>query len=371
MSGGAPANWQPSLQRVAGLDGLRACAVLIVLVAHFGFHDVVPGGFGVTLFFFISGFLITRLLLSEAANQGRVDLRGFYMRRFLRLYPALLVSVVAAWLLYPMFGGSLPLADMCAALFYYANYYGNHVGFMVGTMPTHGAFQTVGVLWSLAVEEQYYLLFPLVMIPLNKRPRLAMWVFGAIAVACLLWRMRLDHLGQGARIYSSTDTRIDSILFGAWLTCALALDHQRRLLNFLQRKDVLVVSLAVILATFLWRDEYFRNTWRYTLQGLGLMSVVASVCFEGGLKRVQQLLELRLFILIGAWSYSLYVFHGHAIVIAENLFGVSYVAPLQTLPAMYFVVAIGLTLVFSLSSYYLVEKPLFGLRRRFGSRVSG
>lgn len=370
MSAGLSDSWKPSYAHVHGLDGLRGCAVLIVLAAHFGLHNIVPGGFGVTLFFFISGFLITRLLLAESARDGRLALGSFYMRRLLRLYPALVVSVLAAYLLYPVFGGSLSWEDMCAVLLYYANYYGNTVGFMVGTMPEHGTFQTVGVLWSLAVEEQYYLLFPMLMLPLHSRPRLALRVFAGVAVACLAWRFWLDLQGLGERIYSSTDTRIDSILYGALLTTALAVDHQRRFLNILQRKDVLVLSLLVLLSTFLIRDDWFRNTLRYSLQGLSLMSVVANVCFEGGLPWVQRLLDTRPFALIGAWSYSLYIFHGHAIVIGENLFKVRYTDPVRSLPASYLALIIALTLVFSLASYYLVEKPFFSLRRHFGSQVA-
>ena len=102
-----------------------------------------------------------------------------------------------------------------------------------------------------------------------------------------------------------------------------------------------------------------------------LFRSVANVCFEGGLAWAQRLLDTRFFALIGAWSYSLYIFHGHAIVIGENLFKVSYMDPVRSLPVTYYVLTLGLTLAFSLGSYYLVEKPFFALRRRFGSQVAG
>src|SRR2546428_13273829 len=95
----------PSFSYVPGLDGLRACAILLVLVAHVGLHAYVPGGFGVTLFFFISGMLITRLLLAEHAETGCIAVGRFYARRMLRLYPALLVAIALATLTFWAAGG--------------------------------------------------------------------------------------------------------------------------------------------------------------------------------------------------------------------------------------------------------------------------
>jgi peptidoglycan/LPS O-acetylase OafA/YrhL len=355
--------------RIAGLDGLRACAVLIVLVAHFGFSQIVPGGFGVTLFFFISGVLITRLLMAEYAKTGGVQVLNFYVRRFLRLYPALLLSVAGSVILYPLFNGHVPWADVPAVLFYYANYYGGTVGFMQGGMPDYGVFQTFGILWSLAVEEQYYLVFPLLMVWLLVDLRKAQYFFAVVIVACLLWRIWLHLNGHGDRIYGSTDTRIDSILYGAWLATALARAGAVRLVSVLSHPALFAAGIVGILVSLLCRDEWFRDTLRYSVQGLSLIPIVTAICFSGRYRVLTSLMDSRLMAWIGALSYSLYLFHGHAIVIGENLFHVRYVDPVSQLPAAYFFLTISLTLLFATGSYYLVEKPLFSLRVRFGSHV--
>ena len=107
---------------IPGLDGLRAIAVLIVLIAHFGLAHIIPGGFGVTVFFIISGFLITRLLISEQETKGRIALKNFYIRRIIRLYPALAFMVLGTTLIYYVMGIGGPSAlELTAALGYFTN----------------------------------------------------------------------------------------------------------------------------------------------------------------------------------------------------------------------------------------------------------
>lgn len=355
--------------RIVGLDGLRACAVGIVLVAHFGFYQWVPGGFGVTLFFFISGVLITRLLMAEYQRFGRINIYNFYVRRFLRLYPALLVSVIASVLLYPCFGGHVSLPDVLAVLFYYANYYGQEIGFMHEGAPHHGSFQTFGILWSLAVEEQYYLIFPLLMAWLVKDVKKAAYFFMFVIVGCLLWRMALHDMGYGYRIYSATDTRIDSILFGALLAVWLVRDRDGRLVGRLSHPALFVAGLIGIVFSLLYRDEWFRDTLRYSLQGVSLMPIVTGICFSGRYQPLLKIMESRFMIWLGALSYSLYIFHGHALVIGENLFKVVYTDSILSQPGGFFLLTIPLTFAFAMISYYWVEKPFFSLRARFGSNV--
>jgi peptidoglycan/LPS O-acetylase OafA/YrhL len=293
----------------------------------------------------------------------------FYIRRFLRLYPALLLSVLVSVLVYPMFNGHVPWPDILAALFYYANYYGTYLGFLRGSAPDHGTFHTFGILWSLAVEEQYYLVFPLLMLGLISDLRRAAWCFAAIMVACLVWRIWLYDNGMGFRNYGSTDTRIDSILVGALLAVWLTRPYAVTLVRTLSHPLSVLAGLGGIVFSLLYRDPWFRETVRYSLQGLCLMPIVAAACFSGRYAWVSAVLASRPMVWIGALSYSLYLFHGPAIVIGENLFKVVYVDPVSTLPAGYFAVSIVLTLAMSMLSYYGVEKPFFALRARFGSNV--
>src|ERR1700691_1864794 len=106
------------------LDGLRAVSILFVVLSHAGLMGIMPANFGVTIFFFISGFLISRLLLAEYGRRGHISLGRFYMRRFLRLMPALILYVAVAGAIFSILGYTLLPAQYASALFYWANYYG-------------------------------------------------------------------------------------------------------------------------------------------------------------------------------------------------------------------------------------------------------
>ena len=135
---------------IPGLDGLRALAVLIVMVAHVGFSHIVPGGFGVTVFFFISGFLITRLLIAESEKKGQIELKSFYIRRFLRLLPALFYMLIVTGLTFTFLGNPPGLVETLAAVGYVMNY--QTIGLAFQGMVQEGPW---GHLWSLAVEEHF------------------------------------------------------------------------------------------------------------------------------------------------------------------------------------------------------------------------
>lgn len=364
-----PTPTTPSFDHVRGLDGLRAVAVLIVLVAHFGFYTTVPGGFGVTVFFFISGLLITRLLLAETLQTGTLSLRNFYIRRGLRLYPTLLLGVLVGSITIVWAGGQVKPAEISAALFYVANYYNIYVKFGAESqLPAHVQMHPLGVYWSLAVEEQYYLVFPLLAYLLRRSVK-GLWLLVlSLLLLVLLWRLALfDPQLPTSRIYEATDTRVDSILYGAFLAITLALPRGRAVLAWLEKPWVLALSLLVLLLCFYLRDEAFRQTYRYSLQGLALMPIVGTLCFSDRYRLFSWVLEWRILRLIGAWSYALYVFHPSAIVVAESLTGIGYLAGYRAFTPTWYAIAIGLTLLLSLGCYYLVERPLLGLRRRYGS----
>jgi peptidoglycan/LPS O-acetylase OafA/YrhL len=137
------------------LDGLRAIAFFFVFIAHAQPFKVLPGGFGVTVFFFLSGYLITSLLRDEARKTATISLKGFYLRRVLRIFPPCYLTVIivtalaAAGIVY----NRESYASLVSAFLYFSNYW-NTLGW--GNLPAG-----LGILWSLAVEEHYYLLFPL------------------------------------------------------------------------------------------------------------------------------------------------------------------------------------------------------------------
>lgn len=360
---------RPGFSHMPALDGLRGSAILIVLVAHFGFYKIVPGGFGVTLFFFISGFLITRLLLAEFEQAGQISIRRFYIRRLLRLYPALVFAVFASYLCYAILAGYVIWPDIVAALLYASNYYGLSVGFGSAYPQEVASLVHIGVLWSLAVEEQYYMLFPLLFALAMPRMKRFIWILSIAALGCLLLRIYLaGEGGMSERIYAGTDTRLDSILYGAILTALLAGKSAERWLAFFSSPTVFGISLLMLLASFVWRDQFFRDTFRYSLQGLALMSIVCTVCFSDWLSALRRVFESAPMCLLGTWSYSLYLFHQLALTFAELATGESYLSGVGELSLQWYAIAVISTFVMAASSYHFVERPFLSLRHRFGSK---
>jgi peptidoglycan/LPS O-acetylase OafA/YrhL len=198
------------------LTGVRGIAILLVMMCHTAVPHLFGGGpVGVTAFFTLSGFLITGLLLGEHDRTGRIDLPKFYVRRARRLLPAL-VCVIAALSLASLFAGPwfLELNDIPPALFYYANW--------VEAFPPH-TLHVLGGTWSLAIEEQFYLVWPLLVIAVAPRGRRAVMVIAGIGIALslatriALWRSGADVL----RIYYGSDTTAAGLLGGAFLVAWL------------------------------------------------------------------------------------------------------------------------------------------------------
>lgn len=298
---------------IPSLNGIRAISVIIVLLSHAGFEQIVPGGLGVTIFFFLSGFLITTLLLREQAQFGSIDIPAFYLRRFYRLIPPLLVTLAIAYgLTYVgILAGNITPEGILVQLFYFANYF--EIFFDGSAKIPAGT----GVLWSLAVEEHFYIVFPLVMslgflIGLSSRSKL--FVALALCGIILLWRIFLVYglNVPASRTYYGSDTRFDSILYGCILAFAAATwgkQDDRNLSRLSWPEWVLLAGgLLLLSATFIIRDPQFRETFRYSLQGIALIPI-----FHLAVNRPQswpfRFLDNRFLVRLGIYSYSIYLIH--------------------------------------------------------------
>jgi peptidoglycan/LPS O-acetylase OafA/YrhL len=295
---------------IPSLNGIRALAVILVLISHAGFGDIVPGGFGVTVFFFLSGYLITTLLLKEFLNKNYLDIKSFYIRRFLRLTPPLLITLAVTYLAVfaGISDGGATLNGLMSQIFYFANYYAIYFE-QADNIPAG-----TGVLWSLAVEEHFYFVYPLVLIFLLRLKNNSGIAFSLLLICflVLVWRLNLvlDSDFFEERIYYATDTRIDSILFGCLLAVSFnpvkfnGSNNELRLKHWL----VIILAVAVLIFTFLYRDIIFRETMRYTLQGLALMPL-----FYFSISRykhwVFSFLNTSVVQKIGIYSYSIYLIH--------------------------------------------------------------
>jgi len=337
------------------LDGLRAISILLVIFSHAWMGHLVPGGLGVTIFFFISGFIITRTLLIEKARNGIIGIRTFYMRRFFRLIPALLVFVLLSATLVAMLEGRVPWLDMLAALFYYSNYWDIAGYFHEGVL-----LSPFSITWSLAVEEHYYLIFPFAFLLMVKLPlRWALMGLISVCLIVLVWRgILFAELGNTAtdtyRIYKATDTRLDSIVYGviaSWLIW-----YRPNLLKVWGHGAWTVLGLALLLFCLMYRDQAFRDVERYSLQGLALLMIFPWTVLKNTWG--SRLLSHRLFLYVGKISYSLYLYHWLVFVLIDH-----YAAHLQ-LPIR---IALMLAASFVLAdlSWRMVERAGHRLRKRF------
>ncbi len=345
---------------IPGLDGIRAIAVLIVIIAHFGLTNLIPGGFGVTVFFFISGFLITRLLLAEARTKGKIHLKDFYIRRIVRLYPALIFMVVGSTALYLILGqgGPKPI-EFTAALGYFTNIYqvvvraGGELPFMPWTH-----------LWSLAVEEHFYLIFPLLMVVFGVFKRRLIWALMGLLALVPLWRLftysTFETLPVVDYNYMMTDARIDSIVWGCLLSVLLDKDIRQRLIQKLTGWFPIIGAGAILLLCFALRDESFRYVWRYSLQGASLFILVLNLYFFPPVRWSLSVLELWPLVWMGRLSYPLYLWHFPVLDLSHRFMepGLAQVS-----------VAIIGSLGVSIFSFFLVEKPFMALRKRFGAHI--
>jgi peptidoglycan/LPS O-acetylase OafA/YrhL len=266
------------LKYVPGLDGIRAFAVLAVM----GYHNFawLPGGFyGVDAFFVLSGFLITSLLVSEWQGSDTVRLGRFWARRARRLLPALFVLVAAIGLVaavWPsVFGPVDLLPNALATIFYSANWYfiSGHASYFAALGSPSPLLHT----WSLAIEEQFYLVWPLVVLVVLKagsrrsHPRRLEWLLALAsvgAIASALWMAVLAPIGGGTtRAYYGTDTRAQGLLVGAALAVVFARWGSAPFQRVLVRRGMAGLAFAGVVGTaLLW--------W--------LVSFTSSLAFHGG-----------------------------------------------------------------------------------------
>lgn len=290
------------------LDGLRALAVLIVMISHADLGHIVPGGFGVTIFFFLSGYLITTLLRMEYEREGSVSFRGFYLRRSVRIVPPMLIcyAVAVALVSAGFIGRPMALAGIKWDLLFLTNY----------APPLVPNSQIPIPLWSLDIEEHFYLLFPaifLVVLRLPANRRMAA-VLALIAIPLFL---RFVEFGRGNAdlIYYWTHTRFDAILFGVLLTVDQARGNTRG-----NSWPFFVAGLLAILVSLVLRDAFFRETLRYSVQGVGLFFVFKFL-LEHRRTLVSAILESAPLKAVADWSYVLYLIHLPLLMAAEHSLG--------------------------------------------------
>jgi peptidoglycan/LPS O-acetylase OafA/YrhL len=332
----APSTSAVRLGYVPALDGLRGVAILGVLGVHlFG----LSGGFyGVDLFFVLSGFLITTLLLEEHDRTGRVSLRAFYIRRARRLMPALCAVLVLIAVVGPLYYSPALLASIVASGLYAANIvrgFGTS-DFLNATPAAH--------LWSLAQEEQFYVLWPVALLSLRRRltERRLMTLLAAGFVLLVLYRAGLAVAGAGwHRIYYAPDTHMDGLVLGCLVACA-----RRRGLTTVPALAG-CAAFALVVAAFALGAQ----TVPWSVGGMPVVEIAAAALVLAALSPgpVSLALSARPLVWIGALSYSLYLWQIPAMWLTgwDDRWG-----------------ALALAAALTLVSYYVIERPFRRPRAR-------
>ena len=343
--------------RIASLDGLRAISIALVFAHHVAGtqHSLIPaavanqlalGELGVRVFFVISGFLITGLLLKELDKHQHIRLGRFYFRRTMRIFPPYYVFVLALIVLQAMGWIELLRGDVLHALTYTSNYH-----------PVRS--WNTGHTWSLAVEEQFYLLWPAVLLMAGRRRGLM--IAAALILICPVLRLALSAVSPEIQsgIGHRFETMADALAVGCLLAGMRDWLKQQSLYNRLMRSKLFIFVPAMVVAANLMHDH-----WRaFILVGFTVMNIGIALtidwCVTNHTGRVGKLLNAAPMVYVGVISYSLYlwqqIFLNRTSEAAVSMFPVN----------------IGLAILMALASFYLIERPSLALRQRLEKKWFG
>ena len=329
------------------LDGLRAVAVLAVISWHYVVPGIKGGFLGVDVFFVLSGFLITKLLLEEWASRSSIHLGRFYLRR--ALFLLLLVTA--------------PIVERIwsfAALLYVTNW-----GLLLGRLGSGAIMQ----LWSLSIEEQFYLVWPLLLLVMlrSRMPRPAILALvAALAATSAVFKIVAWHSPEDwSRFYFGSDSRADELLIGCWLALFLVWSRLPR-----QEWFRLALQVATIPAIAFLGYEFITSAvykpFLYHGGGLTLVALASAVVVANLLLApfagLLAILESRPLVAIGRMSYGLYLWHSPVGWVTDGRH-YGWVPPMSR-PVL-LLVRVGLTFVIAAGSYRFVERPMLALKRRF------
>ena len=347
---------QSSLAHQRGLDGLRGVALILVIIFHSGLGWL-PGGFlGVSVFFTLSGFLITSLLINECENTGRIDLKAFWGRRLRRLAPASLVVIagvvgLASWLSTSIEASRIK-GDAISATLYFSNWRFIYSGHSYGEL--FASPSPLQHLWSLSIEEQLYVIVPVViagLFALGLRRR-AIGIVFLIAVAGSTIATMFTNSHE--LIYYGTHTRAAELLLGSALACLFG--HRIERLAVQKAKPLSTMYIVPLLGVIvLARFSSVDSPWVYSglltlFAGLSAICLIASV--HAG--PVRSILSSSPLVRIGEVSYGLYLIHWPVIVWLNS-------ERVDLQPTALFGVQVIVTVILTVASYWLIEQPI---RRR-------
>lgn len=335
------------------LDGLRAIAIMLVIATHCYVPGLAGGYFGVDLFFVLSGFLITRLLVDEFGAHGRIDLPGFYLRRMLRLSPPLMLMLIAylavAPTLWPQYDLSTHVGDAALAGFYLADY--------ARAFWLHP--KVLGHSWSLAVEEHFYLVWPFAVLLLTRfkwRTRIALLI--GLYLLTTAWRVfEYERLGWDAA-YFRFDTRTSGLVLGSLL--GIGLPRLGKIPEGTANAAGFFACAVLFgcLGISGWEAPW-DLTWTLCLVEIAAAALIVAASVQRSW--VSALLSAPPLVGLGIISYGVYLWHYPAALVLRG------VLPwYETLPLV-----LAFSLAAATASYLIVERPLQRYRRGLMARRRG
>lgn len=356
-----------------GLDGLRALAVLLVVAYHIYPQYVTGGYIGVDIFFVISGFLITSLLIREYTEKGKIQLKQFWLRRARRLLPALLTVIGVSSTAALLIGGDALVGigrQIIGALTFSNNWVEINAGTNYFSLGSPHLFTNF---WSLAVEEQFYALWPFVVVllmtipSLIKRFRIGVGLSVALSIGSAILMALLINSTDPTRVYYGTDTHAFGLMIGAglafWGNARYAAALKRGAKNpsaGFKHAFVLQlcagISLLLLLVASFYLSQGLPLTYRGGLYGVSLLAAAVIVCVISVSGPLRKILEYRPLRFIGQRSYGIYLWHWPIFVLAHYWFGPGLN---QTVAA---VITLTTTAICAVLSYRYIEAPV----RRIG-----
>lgn len=349
-----------------GLNGIRAIAALSVVFVHTGQYLYLFGlqpaerykwhwqSYAVTLFFVLSGYLITFLLLEEKARTATIFLRGFYLRRILRIWPLYYLIVVLTVILHTFFPATGIPEISTSSLFLYAFLLANVV-LVIGTIAT-----PLGPLWSIGVEEQFYALWPMI---IKKSSNVAkmLWIVIAVYFAIKVAIIPLHNQQVSALV---AETRIDCMAIGG--LGAVLLRQRGALLGYVYSRTAQLLCWAILVYSALYKPIHIRSTINHELYSFVFIIIILNVSTN---KSSLINLELPVFDFMGKISYGLYMYHLLIIFLLSTALK-PYLSPVWSCYALIYVSVIALTTIAAYFSYHYFELPFLNMKERFAVVLS-
>ena len=348
------------------IDSLRALAVLAVIIYHVDVNYL-PGGFlGVDLFFVLSGYLISSLIIKEFRKTGTVNLYNFYIRRARRLLPAVYFMITVGLVVMVLFNEVLLRKSHLDAIFgyiYSSNWW--YIFHKLDYFDSFGAQSPFKHLWSLAIEEQFYMIFPLLFLLVNGKKKSKdetyklnknfLYVVLGLILVSLIAHILLFDINNISRIYFGTDTRAFSLLVGV---VGATLYPMERLHSKVTPKQntiysaVSLASIATLITVMVYTSEY--NTWLYR-GGFLLVAILGLIVIISSGKQhtlMSKLLSFKPVVFIGKISYSLYLWHFPILVLTTP------VSEIGNPNIIFVILRVILTFILATASYVFVETPI-------------